>query len=110
MRGFEILCSKPHRLPDALRTRLVTLRRLDPQQDDLLCRRIECVEILLGAPIPAYVNTCYSIAGENYGFSVAAVYKLAEDKSKIHKVSGGLTPSDASPEQLARETPFLFPE
>ncbi len=58
------------------------------------------------APIPAYVNTCYSIAGENYGFSVAAVYKLAEDKSKIHKVSGGLTPGDASAEQLAREVKY----
>ncbi len=59
-----------------------------------------------GAPIPAYVNTCYSIAGENYGFSVAAVYKLAQDKSKIHMVAGGLTPGDASAEQLAREVKY----
>ncbi len=58
------------------------------------------------APVPAYVNTCYSIAGEDYGFSVAAVYKLTADKSKIHKVSGGLTPGDASPEQLAREVKY----
>ncbi len=58
------------------------------------------------APVPAYVNTCYSIAGEDYGFSVAAVYKLTADKSKIHKVSGGLTPGDASPEQLAREVQY----
>ncbi len=52
---------------------------------------------------PSYVNTCYSIAGKDYGFSVAAVYRLAEDRSKIVKVSGGLTPADASPEQLKRE-------
>ncbi|HEB97246.1 MAG TPA: cytochrome C [Sedimenticola thiotaurini] len=52
---------------------------------------------------PSYVNTCYSIAGKDYGFSVAAVYRLAEDRSKIIKVSGGLTPADASPEQLKRE-------
>jgi sulfide dehydrogenase [flavocytochrome c] flavoprotein subunit len=58
------------------------------------------------APIPSYVNTCYSIAGENYGFSVAAVYRLADDKSKIEQVSGGLTPSDASPEQLEREVTY----
>ena len=55
------------------------------------------------APVPSYVNTCYSIAGEDYGFSVAAVYRLADDKSKINKVSGGLTPGDASAEQLKRE-------
>ncbi len=52
---------------------------------------------------PSYVNTCYSIAGKDYGFSVAAVYRLAEDRSKIVKVSGGLTPADASAEQFKRE-------
>jgi len=52
---------------------------------------------------PSYVNTCYSIAGKDYGFSVAAVYRLAEDGSKITGVSSGLTPGDASPEQLKRE-------
>ncbi len=55
------------------------------------------------APTPSYVNTCYSIAGKDFGFSVAAVYRLADDKSKITKVSGGLTPSDASDEQHRRE-------
>jgi len=58
------------------------------------------------AGVPAYVNTCYSIAGVDYGFSVAAVYRLAEDGSKIHKVSGGLTPSDASPAALKREVGY----
>ena len=52
---------------------------------------------------PSYVNTCYSIAAKEHGFSVAAVYRLAEDGSKITKVSGGLTPGDASPEVFKRE-------
>ncbi len=39
---------------------------------------------------PTYVNTCYSIAGKDYSFSVAAVYRLAADGSKITKVSGPL--------------------
>jgi sulfide dehydrogenase [flavocytochrome c] flavoprotein subunit len=52
---------------------------------------------------PAYVNTCYSIAGEDYAFSVAAVYQLAADKSKIVNVAGGLTPGDAPAEQFKRE-------
>jgi sulfide dehydrogenase [flavocytochrome c] flavoprotein subunit len=55
---------------------------------------------------PSYVNTCYSIAGADYGFSVAAVYRLAEDKSKIVSVSGGLTPGDASAEQFKREVAY----
>lgn len=52
---------------------------------------------------PSYVNTCYSIAGEDYAFSVAAVYGLATDKSKIEQIAGGLTPADASADHLKRE-------
>ncbi len=57
---------------------------------------------------PSYINTCYSIAGKDYAFSVAAVYRLAEDRSKITAVSAGLTPGDASPEQLAREVAYAY--
>jgi len=52
---------------------------------------------------PSYVNTCYSIIAQDWGISVAAVYRLAEDRSKITKVSGGLTPMDASAEFHKRE-------
>ncbi|OOZ36884.1 NAD(P)/FAD-dependent oxidoreductase [Solemya velesiana gill symbiont] len=55
---------------------------------------------------PSYVNTCYSIAAKEHGFSVAAVYRLAEDGSKITKVSGGLTPGDADPEVFKREVAY----
>ncbi len=55
---------------------------------------------------PSYVNTCYSIAGKDYGFSVAAVYRLAKDGSKITSVSGGLTPDDASPEVFKKEVAY----
>ena len=47
----------------------------------------------MSTPIPAYTNTCYSVVARNDAFSVAAVYQLAADKSKVMKVSGGLTPS-----------------
>jgi len=56
--------------------------------------------------VPAYVNTCYSIVGTDWGISVAAVYKLAEDGSKITSVSGGLTPTDATPEMRKREVSY----
>lgn len=52
---------------------------------------------------PSYVNTCYSIIAKDWGISVAAVYRLAEDGSKITKVAGGLTPKDASEEHHRRE-------
>ena len=52
---------------------------------------------------PSYVNTCYSIIAKDWGISVAAVYRLAEDGSKITKVGGGLTPMDASEEFHRRE-------
>ncbi|CAA6828555.1 MAG: Sulfide dehydrogenase [flavocytochrome C] flavoprotein chain precursor (EC [uncultured Thiotrichaceae bacterium] len=55
---------------------------------------------------PSYVNTCYSVVGKDYGISVAAVYRLAKDGSKIVKVAGGLTPSDASAEQRKREVAY----
>ncbi|RUM94209.1 MAG: cytochrome C [Thiothrix sp.] len=58
------------------------------------------------APIPSYVNTCYSIVGKDYGISVAAVYRLAKDGSKIEKVSGGLTPDDASADHHKREVDY----
>jgi sulfide dehydrogenase [flavocytochrome c] flavoprotein subunit len=60
--------------------------------------------------VPAYVNTCYSIIGKDYGISVAAVYRLSEDGSEIAGVegSGGLTPSDAPEFALAREVQYAY--
>ena len=57
---------------------------------------------------PSYVNTCYSLIAPDYGISVAAVYRLAEDGGSIAKVAGGLTPSDASDELLAREVQYAY--
>jgi len=57
--------------------------------------------------VPSYVNTCYSIAGPEWGISVAAVYKLGAD-GVITSVpnSGGLTPMDASEEMHKREVEY----
>ncbi len=57
---------------------------------------------------PSYVNTCYSLIAPDYGISVAAVYRLSEDRSSIAKVAGGLTPSDASPDALQREVQYAY--
>lgn len=45
-------------------------------------------------PEPAYSNTCYSLIAPDYGISVAAVYRLKDNK--ISKVSGGVSPVKAS--------------
>ena len=58
--------------------------------------------------VPSYVNTCYSIVAPGYGISVAAVYRLADDKSSIKKVSGGLSPIDASDEIKEREAQYAY--
>lgn len=59
-------------------------------------------------PNPAYTNTCYSIVGEDYGISVVATYRLTDDGSAIESVpgSGGVTPLDASNEDLRREVGY----
>ncbi len=59
---------------------------------------------------PSYVNTCYSIAGRDYGFSVAAVYRYDAENNAIAGVkgAGGLTPVDASAEVRRREVEFAY--
>ncbi len=59
--------------------------------------------------VPSYVNTCYSIAGPEWGISVAAVYKLGAD-GVITSVpdSGGVTPMDASEESHKREVEYAY--
>ena len=61
-----------------------------------------------GAGLNSYANACYSIIAPDYGISVVAVYKLADDRSKIEKISGGLTPADATPEALRREVQYAY--
>ena len=58
-------------------------------------------------PSPAYTNTCYSVVGENYGISVIATYRLANDGSAIVKQpGGGVTPLDASDRDLSLEVDY----
>ena len=57
---------------------------------------------------PSYVNTCYSLVAPDYGISVAAVYRLADDGTSIEQVAGGLTPSDASADALNREVQYAY--
>jgi sulfide dehydrogenase [flavocytochrome c] flavoprotein subunit len=58
------------------------------------------------APVPAYVNTCYSLITPEHGISVAAVYQLVDGAIAGVKGAGGLTPADATDEMLKREVAY----
>lgn len=57
---------------------------------------------------PAYLNSCYSIIGTDYGVSIASVYRLSADGNTIDSIAGagGVTPRDATPDQLKREVSY----
>ncbi len=57
---------------------------------------------------PTFVNTCYSVVGEEFGISVAAVYSLDEANNMILPIpgSGGVSPANASPEIRKREVSY----
>lgn len=59
-------------------------------------------------PEPTYVNTCYSIVGEDFGISVAAVYDFNAADNMIESIpnSGGVSPLDASAEIRKREVSY----
>jgi len=56
----------------------------------------------------SYANACYSLIAPDYGISVVAVYALAEDRSEIKKLGGGLTPMDATAEARNREVQYAY--
>lgn len=58
------------------------------------------------APVPSYVNTCYSIITPSDAMSVAMVYRYKGGKIIKVKGSGGLTPSDASDAMRQREVGY----
>ena len=46
----------------------------------------------LSAPQPYYANTCYSIVGDDYGFSVAHLYRVENGTFKYIKEGSGVSP------------------
>jgi sulfide dehydrogenase [flavocytochrome c] flavoprotein subunit len=47
-------------------------------------------------PDPSFINTCYSLVGPEYGISVAAVYRMAEEGIFAVEGAGGVSPADAT--------------
>jgi hypothetical protein len=66
------------------------------------------VALLRGAeaPVPALMNTCYSLVAPDYGISIAAVYRVVDDKIVTVDGSSGVSPVDAPAETRALEAEY----
>jgi sulfide dehydrogenase [flavocytochrome c] flavoprotein subunit len=47
------------------------------------------------APVPYYVNTCYSLCAPDYGFCVVHIFRVVDGKFVYIKEAGGVSPKDA---------------
>jgi sulfide dehydrogenase [flavocytochrome c] flavoprotein subunit len=57
-------------------------------------------------PAPALMNTCYSLVAPDYGISIAAVYRVADDQLVTVEGSSGVSPLDAPAETRAFEAEY----
>src|ERR671925_710545 len=55
---------------------------------------------------PALMNTCYSLVAPDYGISIAAVYRVADDKIVTVNGSSGVSPLDAPAETRVLEAEY----
>jgi len=56
--------------------------------------------------VPKFVNTCYSLAAPDYGFSVAGVYQPASGQWLEVEGAGGISPADAPRVVRSQEAKF----
>ncbi|HSF33413.1 MAG TPA: FCSD flavin-binding domain-containing protein [Candidatus Tectomicrobia bacterium] len=66
------------------------------------------VSLLRGktVPAPALMNTCYSLVAPDYGISIAAVYRVVDDKIVTVDGTSGVSPLDAVIETRALEAEY----
>jgi sulfide dehydrogenase [flavocytochrome c] flavoprotein chain len=57
-------------------------------------------------PAPALMNTCYSLVAPDYGISIAAVYRVVDEKIVTVDSSSGVSPLDAPAETRALEAEY----
>jgi sulfide dehydrogenase [flavocytochrome c] flavoprotein chain len=57
-------------------------------------------------PAPALMNTCYSLVAPDYGISIAAVYRVVDEKIVTVDGSSGVSPLDAPAETRALEAEY----
>jgi sulfide dehydrogenase [flavocytochrome c] flavoprotein chain len=57
-------------------------------------------------PTPALMNTCYSLVAPDYGISIAAVYRVVDEKIVTVDGSSGVSPLHATSETRALEATY----
>jgi NADPH-dependent 2,4-dienoyl-CoA reductase/sulfur reductase-like enzyme len=58
------------------------------------------------APAPALMNTCYSLVAPDYGISIAAVYRVVDDRLVTVEGSSGISPLQAPEAFRAAEAAY----
>jgi sulfide dehydrogenase [flavocytochrome c] flavoprotein subunit len=56
----------------------------------------------VAAPEPFFVNTCYSIAEKDWGFSVVHIYRMKDGKLVYDTKAGGISPVTMADESLLK--------
>jgi sulfide dehydrogenase [flavocytochrome c] flavoprotein chain len=59
-----------------------------------------------GVSTPALMNTCYSLVAPDYGISIAAVYRVVDEKIVTVEASSGVSPLHAPAETRALEAEY----
>jgi len=57
---------------------------------------------------PSFVNTCYSLLGDDFAISVAAIYRLKDGKIQATQGASGTSPLDASLEYRRSEAAYAY--
>jgi len=57
---------------------------------------------------PSFVNTCYSLIGEDFAISVAAIYRLEDGQIQATQGASGTSPLDASLEYRRSEAAYAY--
>jgi sulfide dehydrogenase [flavocytochrome c] flavoprotein subunit len=59
------------------------------------------------APVPYYVNTCYSTINPEYGFSVVHIYRVTDNKFVYMQDAGGVSPVTLGTKDAPKPVPAI---
>ncbi len=62
----------------------------------------------LPAPTPVYTNTCYSVVGHDWGFSVVALYRVENGQWVYVKQGSGISPVTLGTKEAPKPVPRAF--
>ncbi|MEN8220902.1 MAG: NAD(P)/FAD-dependent oxidoreductase [Pseudomonadota bacterium] len=57
---------------------------------------------------PSFVNTCYSVVGEDFAISVTGIYRLKDGKIEVSQNASGVSPLEASDQYRKSEVAYAY--